>query len=136
MFTMILTVCGAALALAMMAGVTGYWRYGNASIRPKWLNEASVAKTEGDVIVLAVRALAVCIHDIAAGEEGTVQVSDVWNLPATAADTWTIGEQLYWNTSTNKLTNAATTHVRAGMAASKKYALATTADVWLNVNVD
>ena len=111
---------------------TGYWRYGNAAIRPKWLNEESSDKSEGDIIVLSTNSIGVCLHDIAGGAEGTIQVSDVWNMPATSADTWTVGERLYWNTSTSKLTNAATTHVFAGMAVNKKYALETTADVWLH----
>jgi predicted RecA/RadA family phage recombinase len=132
MFTMIVLIGAAALALGIF--VSG--EYKGEGKRITWLNEQSTDRTAGDVIVLAVRAIGVCVDTIAGGEEGSVDVWGCFELPATVADTWQAGEQLYWNTSTSKLTNAATTHVRAGMAASKKYALASVALVNLNLNVD
>ena len=134
MFTMIVLMTLGALALAMMMGVTG--TYKGDGKRITWLNELSTDYVASDVIVLSVRALGVCVVDIAGGVEGSVDVQGCFELPATVADVWQAGEQLYWNTSTSKLTNAATTHVRAGMAADKKYALASVALVNLNLNVD
>jgi predicted RecA/RadA family phage recombinase len=58
-------------------------------------------------------------------------VRGVFTFPATTADDWADGDILYWDNSTGKLTDTASTNKIAGKALGAKVASTTTADVQL-----
>jgi len=88
---------------------------------------ASAVVVIGDMI-------GILVADIASGASGAVEVTGDHVLAATAADSWSQGVQLYWNATTEKLTDTASGNEKAGRAAADKAALATTARVLLNDN--
>ncbi len=101
----------------------------------EWTNGTGSDVSADEVIVLAGYLVAVALADIANGASGSVSIMGKHELSATAAEAWGQGTQLYWNTSTSKLTADETAgYPRAGIAAAAKAASATTAVVRLGVH--
>lgn len=94
---------------------------------------ASGAVTAGDVVVRGVE-IALAEVDIANGASGAVRRAGRATLAAASADSWSAGDQLYWNAGNQVLTSTASGNTKAGIAVSDKAALATTAEVILNGN--
>ena len=93
---------------------------------------ASSDLSSGDVVVCGVE-IRVCVTDIANGAVGSVRRAGRVTLDAASADSWSAGDQLYWNAGTQCLTSTASGgNTKAGIAVSDKAALTTTADVILN----
>ena len=95
-------------------------------------SNAGIAISAGDVVTLTDR-IGIAVEDIAASTgKGSLQVEGVHKLDATAAETWTQGEVLYWNDSTDKLTEESSGTVGpVGYAAYAKASGATTGYVKL-----
>jgi predicted RecA/RadA family phage recombinase len=68
---------------------------------------AAAALESGDPVLIGSR-LGVCVADVASGSTGAAQIDGVFELPATTGETWTQGDDVYWNSSTSKLTTAGT----------------------------
>ena len=92
---------------------------------------AGSALSSGDVVVCGVE-IRVCVTDIASGAVGSVRRAGRVTLDAASADSWSAGDQLYWNAGDQCLTSTASGNTKAGIAVSDKAALTTTADVILN----
>lgn len=58
--------------------------------------------------------LGVALGDAAETEPVRAAVGDVWELPKTLANTPSVGQNLYWNSTTNELTTAATGNTLVG----------------------
>ena len=84
----------------------------------------------GGVLIAGARAR-IAINDIANGASGPCFAEGVFNLPATSADDWADGANLYWAAGTGKLTDTVGANVFVGNAVALKAALATTANVKL-----
>jgi len=85
----------------------------------------------GGVIVCGA-GIRIAVKAIADGESGEAYAEGVFTLDATAADSWSDGDVLYWDTSTNKLTDVANANcVGAGHAVGDKASSATSAKVKL-----
>lgn len=55
---------------------------------------------------------------IAANELGALQTTGVIQYEKTTGEAWTLGQKLYWNAGTSKLTTTSSTHKVAGYAAA------------------
>jgi len=94
-------------------------------------NATSTAIASGDVVVVGTR-IGIAIADIAVGSVGALAMAGVHKLLATVADSWAAGATLYWNATTEMLTDTAAANPVAGIAWAAKLALATTATVLVN----
>lgn len=97
---------------------------------------AAAAKTPGSVELWGNMVGVVSgTKPIAIGEDYTLIVDGPVELDATSADAWSDGDLLYWNASTAKLTDTASSNKTAGLAVGAKAASATRAVVYLNASV-
>lgn len=107
---------------------------GAASIKKVFV--AAGALAAGDVVVDGSRIHVVSgTKAVAAGDDYTGQLTGVFELDATSADVWADGDLLYWDDTTNKLTDVASTHKSAGIAMGAKAATVLKALVDLNASV-
>lgn len=60
--------------------------------------------------------LCIALGTAAQGEQFEAQVTGVWRLPKTAAQAWTEGAAVYWNTTTKLATTTATGNTFIGHA--------------------
>jgi predicted RecA/RadA family phage recombinase len=82
-------------------------------------------------VVIATDRVFVAPRPIAANTLGVLQTRGVWRLPATAAETWTFGQKLYWDGGTGKLTNVAGALKVIGYANAAKATTVAEGDVLL-----
>lgn len=62
---------------------------------------ASGAIASGDVVPITDR-IGIAVADIADAEVGTVALEGAWTIAKTTGTAWTVGQRLWWNTSTSK----------------------------------
>jgi predicted RecA/RadA family phage recombinase len=75
----------------------------------------------------------VAMADIANGATGQLQVQGVVSLDKTTGEAMTLGQVVYWVTSTSKVSGTATSNHRIGRVAKAAGSAATSAEVNLNV---
>ncbi len=98
---------------------------------------------EGDTIIITAgsalasgagvqlgRIFGVAGNDIAAGTEGPINLTGVYDLPKTAAQAWTAGALIYWTGTA--CTNVAATNILIGIATRAQLAADTVGRVRLN----
>lgn len=89
--------------------------------------------TSGALALIGTQMVGVPVTSAAAGEKCAVAIKNrTVEHDAVAADAWEVGDQLYRNTADGKLTDTATSNVKAGRAAAAKAAAATKATLILN----
>jgi predicted RecA/RadA family phage recombinase len=98
----------------------------------EWTNSTGSDVSSGDPVVVG-GILTVAEVDIDNGESGNVTTEEVHSLSAVAAESWSQGDELFFDDRQDKLTQIPFGNTRAGVAAADKAAAATTADVKLNV---
>jgi predicted RecA/RadA family phage recombinase len=97
---------------------------------------AAAAYTPGEVLVVGERIGVVSgSKPIAIGDDYTLLISGTFEIDAASADSWSDGDILYWDATGNELTDTASSHKSAGIAAADKAAAATVALVDLNASV-
>lgn len=97
----------------------------------RYTNNTSSAIAANDVVVIGVH-IGIAPSDIAVGAEGILCTEGEYELAATSAETWSLGDQLYWNATTEKLTTEASLTTPAGMATEDKAAGVTASNVKIN----
>lgn len=107
--------------------------YKSQGVRIPWTEPGTIPRSSGDVVVLA-DMLGICVADIALSGTGVLEIGRCHELAATSADAWSVGDQLYWDTDNEALTNVAGAFPPAGIAADAKAALDVHARVILNMN--
>lgn len=105
--------------------------YLEAGRRMQWTNATSVAVAAGGIVALTDR-IAVAINAIAVGASGTICLEDVYTLPATVAETWTVGQALYFVVATGFISNVAGANIPAGFAYAAKAPGTATGQVKIN----
>ena len=95
---------------------------------------AAAALSSGDGVLIGTL-LGVAVADIAQDAQGAALIDGCVELPATTADAWAQGDQLYWDAANGKLTDVIGDPAKpaCGRAAAAKAADATVATVLLNV---
>ena len=58
----------------------------------------------------------VAAGDIANGEDGTINLSGVYDLPKIGSQAWTVGALVYWDDSNSRCTTVATDNTLIGVA--------------------
>ena len=81
-------------------------------------NTGSTKIAYGDVVSLTTR-IGVAGEDIAAGATGSLPVTGVFELPATTSVAFSVGDTLYWNTTSKTLTKT-NTDIPAGWCVEAK----------------
>jgi predicted RecA/RadA family phage recombinase len=74
----------------------------------------------------------VAVADVAVGESGSFQVDGCWSLDKTTGETWSVGQALFWDPSTSKVTTTAGSLKKIGVAIAAASSPATTGSVRLN----
>jgi len=82
---------------------------------------ALVATDVGDVVVFE-DSIGIAQTAGAIGEDITVDTRGVYEFVATAANAISVGDVLYWNATTGRVTTTVGTNVRAGVSWSAKAA--------------
>lgn len=79
---------------------------------------AAAAIVAGEVVAVG-GLIGVARSKAAIGEQVTVKRRGVFNnMPKTTGTAWAYGDKLYWNSSTNKFTTAASGNALVGLAAA------------------
>ncbi len=102
--------------------------------RIAWTNGTGAGVSAGDVVILAGWLATIALVDIANGASGTLiaGTGERHTLSAVTAEAWPIGQKLYWNASSSKLTaDPVSGYPLVGYAFAAKAAAATTAVVTL-----
>ncbi|QNU67257.1 DUF2190 family protein [Ruminiclostridium herbifermentans] len=94
--------------------------------RIDYTNSTSGAIGYKDIIPLVTR-IGIAQEDIAIGATGTVAVTGVIELPADNTAAFAVGEQLYWDSTNNKLTKTANSNIPAGWCTEPKATSSVTA---------
>ena len=94
-----------------------------------YTNTGSAKIAAGDVVSLTSR-IGVAACDIIAGEKGSVSVSGVWEIDKTASLAISLGDAVYFSTSTKKITKT-NSDIPAGFAV----AAAAAADATVRVKI-
>lgn len=92
----------------------------------------SQAKSAGDG-VLQGAIFGVSLNTYLSSETGQMILVGVFTLPKTTSEAWTLGQALYWDDSTKKLTTTAGSLKRAGVAYAAAGSADTTGPCDLNV---
>lgn len=69
-------------------------------------------------LVLVTDRVFFCPRALADGELGSLMTRGLVRYEKTTAEAWTLGQKLYWNDTTKKLTTTASTNKVAGYAAA------------------
>ncbi|CAM3933800.1 DUF2190 family protein [Paracoccus yeei] len=77
---------------------------------------APAAVLSGGVVV-AGNLVGIAQGDAAAGETVDVALTGVWEIPKTAADSFAVGDRVFWNASTGLATSTVGSNARVGTAA-------------------
>lgn len=93
-----------------------------------YTNNGASAIAYGAVIPLITR-IGIAGEAIAVGATGSVQVEEVFELPAVNDTAFAVGDQLYWDSAAGKLTKTATDNTPAGWCVEPKAQAGTTAKV-------
>jgi len=97
---------------------------------------AGSALNPGDVVVIGSRIGVVAgSKAIASGEEYTLQVSGVFEMPVLSTDEPALGAMLYWDAGNTRLTTTASTHNTAGIAIKAKASGVARMEIDLNASV-
>ncbi|MFO7899375.1 MAG: DUF2190 family protein [Planctomycetota bacterium] len=97
-------------------------------------NNTSIDYSAGQMVELGDIVGIVSYDDIAAGEEGVVVIEGEHTYTAETGVAWSIGDQLYYNETSDHLTKTAGSNNKAGVAAAAKESSASTGRIKLNVN--
>jgi predicted RecA/RadA family phage recombinase len=76
----------------------------------------------------------VAVADVEPGSSGSFQVDGVWSLDKTTGEAWSVGQALYWDPSTSKVTSVAGSLKRIGVATAPASSPATTGNIRLNAS--
>lgn len=71
-------------------------------------------------IVPMVTMVGVALTDIPTGKTGTLETTGVWEMAAETGVAFAIGEQLYWDDVSNRLTKTSTSNTPAGKCVETK----------------
>lgn len=94
---------------------------------------ATADVSAGDLLIIGSLA-GVAAVDIADGDTGTVSITGVYDLTkGDTATAYTQGEALYWDATTSKITNTATSNTKIGTCVVPAATAATIVTVKLNV---
>ena len=74
---------------------------------------ADIASGEG---VLQGAIFGVAVGDIANGEQGTLNLTGVYELPKAGSQAWSVGARVYWDASAGRCTTAASGNTFIGVA--------------------
>lgn len=85
----------------------------------------------GTVVAMGKR-VGIALADIQPLSTGSVSVTGVWSLPKVSAETFVIGDELYWDDTADRLTKTGTNNVLDGYAAAPAGAGTTAANVKIN----
>lgn len=84
-----------------------------------YLNTGDADIKYGEVVVLT-DIVGVAASDIPAGTLGAVTLSGVFEVKATTAAAFTVGQKLYWDASAKEATNVSESMVPLGVAVAAK----------------
>lgn len=93
--------------------------YLNVGDRIDYANDTGSDIAVGDVVELNER-IGVALVDIADGETGAVKTEGHFNLPAVTGSSFSVGDQVYWNTSSAYVTTTSTDNTPAGWVTAPK----------------
>lgn len=79
------------------------------------ITAASAVASGGGVLVGAL--FGVAAADIAAGADGVINVTGVYDLPKAPSQAWAVGERVYWDAGAGRCTTVATENTLIGAAA-------------------
>lgn len=96
-----------------------------------WTNGTGSAVSSGDVVQVGIRTYGVALADIASTAVGSVQIQGVFKLGKTTSQTWSEGDALYWDSSTEKATNVPAQLAFIGFATEDAASAATTGRIAL-----
>lgn len=96
-----------------------------------WTNDTGSDVASGDVVKVGNR-VGVALGDIASTEEGSVAMSEVFEVPKVAALAVTAGDDLYWDVLDGNMNKTASGNTLAGYAFADAAADATTVKINLN----
>lgn len=86
----------------------------------------------GDVVVLGKFLVGIAVDDIANGASGVIDTMGIWKIDAVNNVAFTLGDVLYWNASTKKVTNVEAGLPIIGVAVAAKAETATYCYVAIN----
>lgn len=95
-----------------------------------YTNGTGSAIAKGTVIEFAAM-IGIALGDIANGSTGEIAVDEVWTLAKETGVAFTLGDQLYWDATNDRL-DKTNTNIPCGIAAADAGSAATTAQVLLN----
>lgn len=78
---------------------------------------AAAVVASGDFVVQGAL-FGVAATSAAIGEEFELATGDVWELPKTSAQAWTLGQALYWDSGNKVVTSVSTDNTKIGVAAA------------------
>jgi len=78
---------------------------------------APATVASGDVVI-AGALVGIAAHDAASGDEVTIKLGGVYELPKVAAEAWTLGAAIYWDATAKKCTTTSTDNTLIGKAAA------------------
>lgn len=76
---------------------------------------ASADITSGDGVLLG-SLFGVATGDVANGDNGSLKLTGVFDLPKAASQAWSPGDPIYWDAGNSVCTKTASTHKRIGAA--------------------
>lgn len=127
---------GIMLAVLLCVGVAfAAMNYVRADGSVSYTNAAADISS-GDVVAVGLR-YGVALGDIASNGTGIVKMDGVWDFVLATNETITVGESLWWNTSTEQVGDTLITnqYIGAAMEAKTTVGLTTFVQVWLNAPV-
>lgn len=95
-----------------------------------WVNDTESDVEVGDVVNLGSR-IGVALVDIPNEGSGAVKVTGVFELPAIKTAAFSVGDQVYWDSTNGNLTNSSTDNTPAGWVVEAKAAAGATAKIKL-----
>lgn len=99
----------------------------------EYANSTGVAITSGSPVIIGATA-GVALVDIAIADTGTVMLEGIFQLAKTTPLAITQGDEVFWNTSTKKITKTATDSP-IGVASESALSAATTVNVLLHGSI-
>lgn len=106
--------------------------------RVPYLNSTGSTITSGSVVRLVTGTsgcIGIAVADIANGDTGELEITNVHELDKTTGEAWTLLQVLYWDNSTSKLTSTSSSaFTRAGRCAELAASAATVGKVRLSPN--
>lgn len=92
---------------------------------------APAAVASGDGVQVGSALFGVAVTAIASGASGEIATEGVFTLAKTTGQAYAVGDIVYWNSTTNKLTATSTGNLQVALAVAAAASTATTAQVKL-----